>query len=457
VSDYFILRRRLVFLTLLASRVASAATSTPTDIIRTDGYFLTPSNPIATVDQRDTERVALSVLEFAQVKQAKERAVFRWKAGVRGDPPAEAWAMFESSIDEYVFNYVLKAAASDANFPKVVQIYTPPHEWFGVKSPGSRVAGDNPDNSYRIIPIAGDAKYEIKGRHFKQGPADVTFTLVSDYATSKTLASLIGRDLQVGADGTFVITVDPEAAQGRENHIQSTPAALFLFIRDSRSDWRQLPNALQVVRLDPPKAPPLTEQQMAERAAATIVDDVPLVYWWSRLGQGQETNHMTAPFRPGAAAGGLATQVNTNGIVILKDDEAAVLTINPAGAAFRDVVLQDYWYRTIEYWHRTSSMNNSQAIANADGTVTYVISINDPGVHNWLDTGGLHQVLVQHRWQGLPPETADGQKPAIDIKIVKASDLDRSLPADMKRISSAERQNQLSERFRAYSTRWVDR
>jgi hypothetical protein len=348
----------------------------------------------------------------------------------------------------------VKAADSDPNYPKVMQIFTPPHEWFGMKVPGSRIGGDNPDNSYRIIPVDGSARYEITGRRFANPPSDVTFTLVADYSTSKTLASLDGRDLKLAEDGSFTITIDPRPADGRTNHIQSKPNALYLFIRDSRGDWRQLPNALTVKRLDPPSAPPLTERQLAERAADVMVDQVPLVYFWTRLGSGGAPNTMNPPFRPGVAAGGLASQVNTNGTFQLKDDEAAIVTIRPAGAAYRNIVLQDYWYRTIDYPHRTSSMNNTQGLPNPDGSFTYVVSIKDAGVYNWLDTGGLHLVMAMHRWQGLPHDAAG--EPAIDVKLVKLKDLARTLPKGTKWVTPAERKQQLSERLASYSVRLID-
>jgi hypothetical protein len=43
------------------------------------------------------------------------------------------------------------------------------------------------------------------------------------------------------------------------------------------------------------------------------------------------------------------------------------------------------------YWSRTGSMNMSQMAAESDGSFTYVVAHQDPGVYNWLDTGGLHR------------------------------------------------------------------
>lgn len=422
-----------------------------------DGYFLSSQNPVATMDQRDIEALAMRLMDSPEVKAAREKVVFRWKIAVRNDPPPEAWATFDAAMEEYAFNFAIKAANSDPNYPKVAQLWMAPHEWLGLKVTGSRMGGDNPDNSYRIIPIDGNAHYEISGRRFANPASHVNFTLVGNFNTSKTLASLEGSDLQVAPDGTFRITIGPEPANGRANHIQSKPNAVFLFIRDSRGDWRQLPNALRVKRLDPPSAPPMTERQLAERAAEVMFDEVPLTYWWMRLVGDGESNMMTQPGRASVASGGLVSQVSSNGGFRLKDDEAAVITVHPAGAAFRNIVVQDFWFRTLDYPRHTSNMNNTQALANGDGTVTYVLSIKDPGVHNWLDTVGLHRVRVNYRWQGLPHDMTGAGEPTISTRVVKLKDLRKALPQGTKWVTLAERKQQLAERLASYEFRLIDR
>jgi hypothetical protein len=444
-----------VVMTMLGSAsVASPATPGP---IVPDGYFLSAINPVATSDQRDIEALALRLMDSREVKAGREKTVFRWKVAVRNDPSPEAWAMFDAAMEEYAFNFVMKAANSDPNYPRVAQLWMQPHEWLGMKVPGSRMGGDNPDNSYRIIPIDGNAHYEISGRRFANPPSDVTFTLVGNYNTSKTLGSLEGRDLQVAADGTFTIQIGPEPANGRTNYIQGKPNAVFLFIRDSRGDWRQLPNALRVKRLDPPSAPPLSEQQLAARAAEIMFDEVPLTYWWMRLVGDGPQNVASRPERPSVAAGGLVSQVSSDAGLTLREDEAAVITENPAGAAFRNIVLQDFWFRTLDYPRHTSSFNNTQAVPNTDGTVTYVAAIKDPGVHNWLDMAGLHRVRMNHRWQGLPRGKSDAGEPALSIQVVKLKDLRKVLPKGTKWVTQAERKQQLAKRLASYEFRMVDR
>jgi hypothetical protein len=68
-----------------------------------------------------------------------------------------------------------------------------------------------------------------------------------------TIDVLDGKALVLGADLRFTISVDGDPANGRTNHIRSSPAAHELYIRDVLLDWeRDRVNELAVVRLSPP-------------------------------------------------------------------------------------------------------------------------------------------------------------------------------------------------------------
>jgi hypothetical protein len=269
------------------------------------GYFLSAANPLATTDQRDLEDLAMRVRDMPVVRDARKQAAFLWRVayGHNGATP-EADALFEAAMDEYAFNYILKAVNSDGNHPRVVIDFMPPHEWFGRKVPGARMGGDNPDNIYRIIPIAHGGHYEVRGRCLPKRPSSVTYTLMSNFGTSKTIRTLEQDDIVHEADGSFVITIDDQPANGRPNHLTTAPGVKLLFIRDSFNDWEQeTPNAIYVRRLNPPSAPPLTDQQIAERAAEIMVDDVPLYYWFTRLCSGKEPNLLPTPMASASLGG----------------------------------------------------------------------------------------------------------------------------------------------------------
>ena len=259
--------------------VAASVVPRPARTAETEIYFLSTGNPCATVDQRDLENKAMRLLHRPEVAAARKQAEYLWRQVV-AHPMAAHLSRFDQMLDEYVFNYMLKAVDGDPNDPRFLRVYMPAGQWFGRRTPGSRWGGDNPDNVYRICPIAAGARYEVRGRIRSVPVADVTYTLVGNSTTMRTLGSLEGRDVQTAPDGSFVITIDTRAAEGRPNHLQSQRGSLFLFVRDSMNDWAQeTPAELRCRRLDPPDRGTVTDEEIAQRAAQWIVDDVQTVFW----------------------------------------------------------------------------------------------------------------------------------------------------------------------------------
>jgi hypothetical protein len=424
-------------------------------VITPDEHFLSASNPLATAEQRDLEARALRILDTATVQEGRTAMARRWRTIAGREVPEEAWSTFDELVEEFTFNYVLKAVNGDPNHPKVLgMIYCPPHEWFGMRVPGSRGSGgDGPDQHYAFFPVDSYARYRVTGRRFEPGAADVPINLVGNPSFTMTLGILDLLKLPVAPDGTFSFTCGPEPADGRPDHLHTPPGSLYVFTRDCRADWSQVAGAYRVERLDPPVAPPWTDEQVAVRAAKMMVEDVAPMFWFMRVFDGLEPNTVTPPFGTGGISG-LVTQKISFSRLSLADDEAYVFTMGGGGASYRDIVLHDYWFRTRRYWERTSSMNNAQGIPNPDGTTTYVVAHDDPGVHNWLDPVGLHELLVVHRWQGLP-DSPDAAGPAsAEGRLVKRGDLEDALPPGMARVTPEQRSEQLARREAQFLARF---
>ena len=99
------------------------------------------------------------------------------------------------------------------------------------------------------------------------------------------------------------------------------------------------------------------------------------------------------------------------------------------------------------------SLNNRQAEANSDGSYTYVIALKDPGVPNWLDTGGLHDGEFLIRWQDLPESFR-----ACAVRRVERlplTDLQQLIPTGTRHVMPEERKAQLLARTQAYANRLV--
>lgn len=441
---------------LLAAAGLSAGFACAELPLTTDDYFLSARNPLATADQRDLEAQALEIVKAPAVVQAKEVARSRWKKIVASlQPDAEAWSRFDSFLDEFVLHYTLKALNSDANHPRIVRYNMLPHTWFGRSVPGTRQGGgDNIDNAYALIPMEHGASYELSVQRFEPQPADVTWSLMGDLMPMMTLAVLEGRNMVPGADGRFTVTVDAEPANGRVNHIQTQPDTRYLFIRETRSDWRQVPAAIRVKRITPPRLPPLTEEQLITRAARYVLSEIPNTYWWTVVVASNELNTMTPPVAI-TSLGGLVTQQTSFGRAKLADDEALVVTVNGGGAGYFSLELYDFWFNSIDYADHTSTLNNGQVVANTDGSITYVISSRDPGVHNWADPAGVRSVFLVHRWQELPVNAAGHPPPSMHTQLVKFRELSKVLPAGTRKLDAEQRRKQLAQRRAEYDLRFI--
>ena len=400
-------------------------------------------------DTLDLDHEALALLGEPSIQAARQQAGQRLRVLAAAHVTAEAEASFVQALDEWTFQMLLKALNSDATQPRLLHhMYGAPHRGFGVDVPGSRgIGGDNPDNDYIVAPLDGAARYELRGQRFGEGPPDCPIGVYGNLSLSMSIDVLDWSQLRFESDGHFVITLGPEAGDGRANHLQTGPDARFLLIREALADWAQTPCSYLLRRLDPPAAPPLMREQIIQRAARYIVDDVASSYWWLAMVNATPRNTLSTPL--GAVGiGGLVTQKISWARLRLADDEAFVMTVQPGGARYRGCVLMDFWQHSLDLSDRTCSLSDRQSRANADGSFTYVVSRADPGVHNWLDPCGLAEPRLMHRWQGLPADSDAG----IRGELIRFDALSAHLPADTPRLTVRERDEQLQQRRAAFLT-----
>jgi hypothetical protein len=429
----------------------------PTSLL-CDAHFLSSSNPTATADQQAMEVLGLRLLQAQVIIQAKEAAARRWKMMCTREVPSEAWVNFDEKMDEWAYHYLMLAVNGDSNYPKVLDHgYGPPHNWFGTRVPGGRGPGtaENVDNNYSFIPVDGRFRFEIHGKLSENPVDECPFHVVGNLSMSMNLAILDWSDVVVKPDGTFVITVGPEPANGRSNHLQTTINARYVFVRASRTDWRQNPHALRVRRIDPPTSPPLTMDQIASLGAKYIIDDISENFWFHRMVAHVDVNTVASP-ETTTFFGGMAIQKLARAHLKLNDNEAFILTLFPGGSEYWVIVSYDYWLMSGNYWSRMSSLNTKQSVPNADGSYTYVFSLRDPGVHNWIDVLDTYEPLFMIRWNKLPRiQDPSRGEPGVKGSLTKLNDLRAVLPPETKWVSPIERSQQLADRQASFDSRYV--
>jgi hypothetical protein len=104
-------------------------------------------------------------------------------------------------------------------------------------------------------------------------------------------------------------------------------------------------------------------------------------------------------------------------------------------------------WNSVDWMNRQSSLNGGQARIDADGKFRAVIALDDPGVPNWLDTGGNREGAIMLRWT----EASSG--PAPTLQLIDAASLRDQLPPDTPVVSTDQRQQQLRARRRAVQLR----
>lgn len=417
---------------------------------------------LETQDEHAVEAIARRLLGSpAMIAQRAESRARLLADAAAGTP--DGLKTLDAALDHLAFAASLGGANSDPARPKIVWTLAASRTSSQGAVPGSKYLIDNPDTVYRFITVDGLSSYEIEVTSEAPGPAQFNFMLhdtMFSEDTKKDLANLDQpiaglRDVDIGttADGSFRITIDPQPADGRPNHIQSTGDARIVWIRNSLNHWGvQNAQAMTVRRVaGPPSPPPMTEPQMAAQAAAILKGgtDWLLALMNHTFGHVAEPNTLSKLFGRGGAWG-YAARANFR----LADDEALVIALAPPGPnSYLGFQLTDPWQVSLEYITASGSLNNHQAVADPDGGYHFVISSKDPGVANWLDTSGLHEGGLLIRWQALP-DVPD----AVDLAIrgcglVKLDALGSVVPHSSARISPREREQCKRERSRTYAHR----
>jgi hypothetical protein len=291
---------------------------------------------------------------------------------------------------------------------------------------------DCPDALYSGSSIRSDAAYRIWGR-----PGGARFLHFQLMAGIANVGDLVADDLTLQPDGTFELFLSAER-QG-DNWIHLAEGTSSLVVRQFFYDWlNEEPAALQIECLTPrpdgDHVAPSDEERTARHLAALgafVRDSVS--FWWDieEMGRAQGINAFRPPVVR-ADIGGATDNVTVWGSWELADDEALLVEFTPPPALYWSLSFGNQWWETIDYARHQSSLNGHQAALDG-GAVRAVVAHRDPGVANWIDTGGQRRGAAIVRW--VRAESA----PVPVTKLVKFDDLDAVLPGSTPRVTPAQR------------------
>jgi hypothetical protein len=248
----------------------------------------------------------------------------------------------------------------------------------------AKMGADNPDNNYRTAHIRGDRDYRISG---VRGEAPT--------------GELDAKQLTVAGDGSFEIKVSRRPQSG--NWLAVEPDSDILLVRETFLDRsRERPARMTIERVNGPSYPqPLSAQGIDAglRAAGGFVRGTAATFadWTQSFRPTCNTldNTDQAVFQ---RAGGDPNIYYCHGYWSLRPDEALRIHTTVPECVVWNFQLDNYWMESLDYRYLPVNLNKGSAHPNADGTVTIVVAARDPGVRNFLTTGGHATGTMLLRW-----------------------------------------------------------
>jgi hypothetical protein len=335
---------------------------------------------------------------------------------------------------------------ADADYPEFGRMVDPAMKW-GL---------DCPDCLYLYATVRGDAQYRIYGDRGSANHIDIQVNYghfaSGDIASWGTISSINGLELQTNADGSFELFLGGQARAA--NQLSLAPNAEFVLVRQYFNDWEhERPADLSIERVGARyPAPPPTPAQIAarfERLREWMTKSAALWEKMSKAALAMPANSLNVYLpQDSDQRAGMRGQAYSIGNFVCAPDEAVVLEFRPPACRHWSLGLANWYWESLDFATRQTSLNGCQAVLDRDGVFRGVIAHVDPGVANWLDTSGLSTGTLAARF------LLAGGAPAISSRAVKLSELSSALPPDTPRVDTSTRAPQIDARRRAVLRRY---
>ncbi len=284
--------------------------------------------------------------------------------------------------------------------------------------PFNKMGLDNPDTLYFGTRVQAGHEYVVTGT--RGTTTDLSFQMLGGEYTDSNVpdseTAFDDRALDIAEDGTFEWRVTPKG-----------PAQLV--IREVYNDWSAQRGTLAIARTDTAgTAPPALTRELIEKRYATAGKQlVQRIKTWLQFPQWFYMNiPVNTMVAPRLTPGGLATQYSSAGHYELKPDQAMVITLPVTDAPYLGFQLGSLWYISLDYINHQTSLNGTQAQADPDGKIRIVVSDENPGVTNWVETLGHAKGFLQFRWQRVSRELTEADGPTVEL--VDLAKVEAALP-----------------------------
>jgi hypothetical protein len=273
--------------------------------------------------------------------------------------------------------------------------------------PFTKMGLDNPDTLYFGTRVLAGREYVVTGK--RGTTTDLSFQLLGGEYTDTEVPdsenAFDDRQLDIAADGTFEWRFTPKVNSQ-------------LVIREVYNDWSAQRGTVAIKRVDTAGTapPPLMRATIEKRYATAGKQLVQRVKTWLQFPQWFYLNiPVNTMVAPRLTPGGLATQYSSAGHYELTQDQALIITLPVTDAPYLGFQLGSLWYISLDYINHQTSLNATQAQADPDGKIRIVVTDQNPGVTNWVETLGHRKGFLQFRWQRVSRQLTEADGPTVEL------------------------------------------
>ncbi|WP_370249792.1 DUF1214 domain-containing protein [Nocardioides sp.] len=279
--------------------------------------------------------------------------------------------------------------------------------FFPMTTPMRQVAGPNPDGEYDLCALTPGRSYRVTGS--RESVTYLGFQVMAGVGlTPRRQAGYVSdSDLVLDADGRFTFVLAPRDPGTGEHCVPIPDDASAIVVRQYLVDRATERVATYDIEQLEPAGP------VAELTDAALADQLGAFMWTAfklmTLHRTVLPELMTETNRLVTAEAAALGSENTTpdnlymlGMFDLASGEALVVDLEPPDTRYWSITLENVWHECLDPLRTVSSGTNAGFVRRADGTVRVVIAAEDPGVPNWLDTGGRGRGFIVLRWLDTP-------------------------------------------------------
>ena len=289
---------------------------------------------------------------------------------------------------------------------------------FQLQDEDRKLLVDNPDVRYLFSVLDDTRTYRLTGTRGEAAYVGFTFgTPMGKGAVggrTGTLTQVHLDEFELGPGGEVDILIAPAAALPDPrpvNCIELVPGTAQVAVRETFFDKRtEKPADLRIELVGDVPPPVVTPEELVAQLEfvglfVQFVAATAVTMWHdtaenvNRFGGTAGSAHVEAQDDE-VRSHSNAEMTYHGGRFVLAEDEALVITVHDPERPFLywGLTTASPWMESYDYRYTTTNLNNRTAARADDGSWQLVIAPQDPGVPNWLDTGGRREGYMLVRW-----------------------------------------------------------